>query len=111
MLEFLRRENPKLFYSKFSKTKRKCAPADTNPYVFFQHFKTLCEQNVPQIPEELESCVFEELDAPIIKYEIFDSIDELKKNKSLGTDGILNEFLSNSKISLSISYVYYLTVF
>ncbi|VDI10101.1 Hypothetical predicted protein [Mytilus galloprovincialis] len=96
MLEGLKRHNPKLFYRKFS-SKRKVKPKATGKE-FFDHFKRIASEinseensrngnsNNDEIP------VYEELDCVITNKEILCAISSLKRSKSHGIDGLLNEY-------------------
>ncbi|CAG2253196.1 unnamed protein product [Mytilus edulis] len=100
-MDFLKYSNPKLFYSKFRKRteKKKNVPLQS----FYEHFKKLSSVNIDNTCDEDlfnntdGDCVYPELDEVITEEEILKAIRNLKRNKSHGVDGILNEYFIEYK--------------
>jgi exonuclease III len=95
MIVQLKKNNPKQFYAKFSRRKKR--RIDFTLKDGFDHFKSLsesCSADGFQGSDATASndVVFEELDTEISIDEIQKSISLLKRNKSHGSDGMLNEF-------------------
>ena len=101
MMDFLRTSNPKLFYSKFRNKRFRHNSVTLEP--FFEHFKNFSSSsnNVADDSDFLYDtdgdCVFEELDKEITETEILKAISNLKRDKSHGIDGILNEYFIEYK--------------
>ncbi|VDI54069.1 Hypothetical predicted protein, partial [Mytilus galloprovincialis] len=100
-MDFLKYSNPKLFYSKFRKRteKKNNVPLQS----FYEHFKKLSSVNIDNTCDEDlfnntdGDCVYPELDEVITEEEILKAIRNLKRNKSHGVDGILNEYFIEYK--------------
>ena len=93
MLDYLRKYNPRAFYSRFHKRHKKRPNAD--PSIFFEHFKELvAHAPTPSADQSttFEQTAFDELDCEICEKEILDSIHALKRDKAHGTDLLLNEY-------------------
>ena len=94
MLDNMKRKNPKQFY-KFFRKKRKFKKSNLTVEDFFQYFSNLMsgENDDPQIIQDREdtNCFFSELDENFSEAEISKQIHNLKKDKSPGIDGLLNE--------------------
>ena len=93
MLDYLRKYNPRAFYSRFHKRHKKRPNAD--PSIFFEHFKELvAHAPTPSADQSttFEQTAFDELDCEISGKEILDSIHALKRDKSHGTGLLLNEY-------------------
>jgi hypothetical protein len=100
MLSKLKTNNPKQFFSKFSKKKSKC---NVPLQELFSHFKDLASENQdvenndgPPI-HVCNDVVFEELDKQIDENEICKAILGLKSGKSHAEDCVLNEYLIECK--------------
>lgn len=98
MLDFLRKSNPKAFYRNFRGKQRQ--QTNINPSVFYEHFKNIA--HAMNASEKSTECIdadpiFEELDCPITEKEIVDAIKRLKKEKSHGTDLLINEYFIEFK--------------
>ncbi|VDI05178.1 Hypothetical predicted protein [Mytilus galloprovincialis] len=101
MLDIMRLTNPKLFYKKF---KRKASPKHAVPLkLFHEHFKSLCSSDTDAVLDDSQfhdtdgECVYEELDREITENDILKAIRNLKRDKSHGVDGILNEYFIEYK--------------
>jgi hypothetical protein len=108
MLEYLKKYNPKQFYSKFSgksKYKKHSLTLDQ----LYKHFNDLSggsssnntdTSNIddnPVFTDNTESTIYEELDNCITEQEVLDAIRNLKRGKTHGPDGILNECFIEGK--------------
>ena len=95
MLEYMKKNNPKKFYSHFAK--KKSVKANVPIQDFLRHFKSVSgtgasdSTDTGDAPDE-NDVIFEELDNEITRDEILKAIKGLKRNKSHGSDGILNEY-------------------
>ncbi|VDI80188.1 Hypothetical predicted protein [Mytilus galloprovincialis] len=101
MLDIMRLTNPKLFYKKF---KRKASSKHAVPLkLFHEHFKSLCSSDTDAVLDDSQfhntdgECVYEELDREITENDILKAIRNLKRDKSHGVDGILNEYFIEYK--------------
>ena len=98
LLDYMRKKNPKEFYSKFKKPKPR--EANIHPDTFFYHCKDVASDTSVHDPVELtynKDTVFEELDSVISKKEILDKIDRLKRDKSHGINLLINEYFIHFK--------------
>ncbi|VDI12992.1 Hypothetical predicted protein [Mytilus galloprovincialis] len=89
-----RKNNSKKCYSVFKK--RRKVNSDLTVTDFFKYFKTLVSDSKehnsrPEMSDNV--CIFEELDMDITIDELIKAIHDLKREKSHGPDGLLNEFL------------------
>lgn len=96
MFDFLRKHNPKHFYSLFSKGKSKSGKCSLTNDDFQAYFKRLIEGNSVDHTESTcdfvnYNAVYEELDKEITYDEISKAIKKLKCNKSCSEDYIVNE--------------------
>lgn len=103
MLNQIRRHNPKLFYKYFQR--KKSHSSDVDPTTFFNHFKELSlNRNATTMTTENvrsdNSAVFDELDQEITQNEIETAISNLKRDKSHGTDLLINEYFIEFKQNL-----------
>jgi hypothetical protein len=101
ILEGLRTINPKLFYGKFAKKRRIIPKVSGNE--FLEHFKKIATElrtengslNNDNVNDD--EPVYEELDRIITDDEILVAISNLKRSKSHGIDGLLNEYFIEYK--------------
>ena len=109
MLEYMKKNNPKKFYSHFAK--KKSVKADVPIQDFLRHFKSVSgtgasdSTDTGDAPDE-NDVIFEELDNEITRDEIVKAIKGLKRNKSHGTDGILNEYFIECADTSSYCHYY-----
>ena len=95
LLEYMKKNNPKKFYSHFAK--KKSVKTDVPIQDFLRHFKSVSgtgssdSTDMRDEPGE-NDVIFYELDNEITRDEILKAIKGLKRNKSHGSDGILNEY-------------------
>jgi len=97
-------QNPKEFWKLLSSNSEKNNVPDTpNIQDFGEHFKSLNDGNVinDDLEEKLKSSVLRTdhnsiLDTPIISDEIIQCIKNLKNNKAMGDDQILNEYIKST---------------
>jgi hypothetical protein len=90
----LRKSNPKLFYGKFGRSRKFSTKVSGSE--FFDHFKSVASTIHSNMGnsniEESGEAVYEELDQIISNEEIVYAISNLKRCKSHGIDGLLNEY-------------------
>ena len=96
MLDYLRKHNPKHFFSLFGKGKGKSMKSSLTNDDFYAHFKGLIERDEGDPTDNYYDItntepVYEELDKDITCEEISKAIHKLKCNKSCSEDCILNE--------------------
>ena len=94
-LQYLKKKNPREFYKLFRNKKRN-PPSSPDISEFYEHFKRLSlSDNNSQISEidrtETDISISPELNNPITEAEIIKVIQRLKKEKSPGSDNLLNE--------------------
>lgn len=97
MLSKLRKSNPKRFNNKFKKRKQPVIH-DISLEKFEEHFKNLTSKdNTGDINHDTTETVFDELDRPFDENELDVCITKLKRNKAIGIDNIMNEYILMSK--------------
>ncbi|KAK3084635.1 hypothetical protein FSP39_016616 [Pinctada imbricata] len=94
MLESIRKQNPKEFFSRFRK--RKSMQTNVNIDDFLKHFKSVCGEgdDLCGNDDSEYDVIYDELNDEISQEEIIEAIKRLKSNKSHGSDGILNEYFT-----------------
>ena len=98
MLESIRKSNPKLFFSRFAR--KKANRVDASLSDLHEHFKSLAgvlNDNIDDDNSDDNAVIYEELDVDITMKEIENAIQCLKKGKSHGLDGIINEYFIEFK--------------
>ena len=98
----LENENPKEYWKIVGKMRcwncEKSDPVDAiKTHRWIKHFETLFGKDSSSHLDECKSVVFNELNFHIKQQEISSAINSLKRNKSPGIDGIVNEFLIAGK--------------
>ena len=113
MLNNLRRKNPKKFYRKLKKIK-KPIHSEITIEQFEEHFsKLMIKGNISTNDNNnvnLEN-IFEELVVTFTEVELDKCGKVLKKNKSVGTDNIINEYILTGKTTLIPVLCKLLTIF
>ena len=113
MLNNLRRKNPKKFYRKFKRIK-KPIHSEITIEPFEEHFSKLMNKGNISTNDNnngnLEN-IFEESDVTFTEAELEKCVKALKKNKSVGTDNIINEYILTGKTTLIPVLCKLLTIF
>lgn len=110
MFDFLRKHNPKHFYSLFAKGKSKSGKCSLTNDDFQAYFKRLIEGNSVDHTESTcdsvnYNAVYEELHKEITYDEIIKAIKKLKCNKSCSEDYIVNKlFMRCNDILMRVLY-------
>jgi exonuclease III len=99
MLSLMKRTNPRQFYKLFNK-RNKRMPNNLSTTDFYDFFKQLMQgentsSNASGDEQQASTARFDELDKDFDANEILNEISRLKRDKSPGADGLLNEMFIN----------------
>jgi hypothetical protein len=118
MMNQLRKNSPKQFYKLFAKRKQKAAKSNITSDQFLEHFRDVSTSMGQDTTDDnydtsqIQTSVYDELDATISIQEIEKAIKNLKSDKSCAEDCIINEvFIKCKDVLLPCLYTLFNSVF